>query len=102
MTKSGTGTWDWDSDSGTWDSGTRDAGRGMRNAGRGTWDAERGKRGLGDAGTRGRAGTRERDKQTTPEFVKYNFRWSREKCIMMESLSGDSTSKEFVEGKSTR
>ena len=101
MTKSGTGTWDWDS--GTWDSGTRDAGRGTWDVGRGTRDAGRGTR---EAGTRGRgtwdAGTRGRDKQTTPEFVKYNFRWSREKCIMMESLSGDSTSKEFVEGKSTR
>ena len=73
MTKSVTGTWDWDQ--GTWDSGT--------------WDA----------GTRGRAGTWERDKQTTPEFVKYNFRWSRERCNMLESLSGDSTSKAFVEGK---
>ena len=62
----------WDSDSGTWDSGT--------------WDA----------------GTRGRDKQTTPEFVKYNFRWSRGRCNMLESLSGDSTSKAFVEGKSTR
>ena len=76
MTKSVTGTWDWDS--GTWDSRT--------------WDA----------GTRGRAGTWERDKQTTPEFVKYNFRWSRERCNMLESLSGDFTSKAFVEGKSTR
>ena len=94
MTKSGTGTWDWDS--GKWDSGMRDAGRGTRDAGRGTWDAGRGDSGTWDAGTR------ERDKQTTPEFVKYNFRWSREKCIMMESLSGDSTSKEFVEGTSTR
>ena len=86
---------------GTRGRGTR--GRGMRDVGRGTWDAGRGTR---EAGTRGRgtwdAGTRGRDKQTTPEFVKYNFRWSREKCIMMESLSGDSTSKEFVEGKSTR
>ena len=93
---------------GTRGRGTR--GRGMRDVGRGTWDAGRGTRDAGrgtrEAGTRGRgtwdAGTRGRDKQTTPEFVKYNFRWSREKCIMMESLSGDSTSKEFVEGKSTR
>ena len=77
-------------------------GRGTRDVGRGTRDAGRGDSGTWDAGTRGRAGTRERDKQTTPEFVKYNFRWSREKCIMMESLSGDSTSKEFVEGTSTR
>ena len=76
MTKSVTGTWDWDS--GTWDSGT--------------WDA----------GTRGSAGTWECDKQTTPEFVQYNFRWSRERCNMLESLSGDFTSKAFVEGKSTR
>ena len=51
---------------------------------------------------RGRAGTRGSDKQTTPEFVKYNFRWSRGRCNMLESLSGDSTSKAFVEGKSTR
>ena len=76
MTKSVTGTWD----SGTWDSGTWDSG---------TWDT-------------GLAGIRGRDKQTTPEFVKYNFRWSRERCNMLESLSGDFTSKAFVEGKSTR
>ena len=53
-------------DSGTWDSGT--------------WDAR----------TRGRAGTRGRDKQKTPaicaEFVEYNFRWSRESYFMLESL----------------
>ena len=94
VTKSGTGTWDWDS--GTWD-----AGRGTRDARRETRDAR-----LGDSGTRGRktqgSGIRGRDKQTTPEFVKYNFRWSRERCNMLESLSGDSTSKAFVEGKSTR
>ena len=82
--------------------GMRDVGRGTRDAGRGTRDAGRGDSGTWDAGTRGRAGTRERDKQTTPEFVKYNFRWSRERCNMLESLSGDSTSKAFVEGKSTR
>ena len=34
--------------------------------------------------------------------LKYNFRWSRGWCNMLESLSGDSTSKAFVEGKSTR
>ena len=34
---------------------------------------------------RGRAGTRGSDKQTTPEFVKYNFRWSRGRCNMLES-----------------
>ena len=79
----GTGTWTWD-----WDSETR---------GRGT----RGRRTHGRV-TRERAGTRGRDKQTTPEFVKYNFRWSRGRCNMLESLSGDSTSKAFVEGKSTR
>ena len=67
-----------------------------RGRGTGTWDADVGR------GTRGRAGTRGRDKQTTPEFVKYNFRWSRERCNMLESLSGDFTSKAFVEGKSTR
>ena len=41
-------------------------------------------------GTRGHAGTRGRDKQTTPnicaEFVEYNFRWSRESYFMLESL----------------
>ena len=72
------------------DVGLGDVGRGTRDSG--TWDA----------GTWGRTGTRGRDKQTTPEFVKYNFRWSRERCNMLESLSGDSTSKAFVEGKSTR
>ena len=46
------------------------------------WDSEtrgRGTRGRRTHGrvTRERAGTRGRDKQTTPEFVKYNFRWSR-------------------------
>ena len=75
--------------------GTGTRGRGTR--GRGTRDS-----GTWDAGTRGRTGTRGRDKQTTPEFVKYNFRWSRERCNMLESLSEDSTSKAFVEGKSTR
>ena len=50
-------------DSGTWDSGTWDSG---------TWDS-----GTWDARIRGRAKTRGRDKQTTPdicaEFVEYNF-----------------------------
>ena len=36
------------------------------------------------------AGTRGRDKQTTPdicaEFVEYNFRWSRESYYILESL----------------
>ena len=40
--------------------------------------------------TRGRwtrnAWTRRRDKHCA-EFVNYNFRWSREKCNMLESLS---------------
>ena len=70
MTKSGTGTWVGDvdvglelGDSGTWDSETR---------GRGT----QGRKTHGRV-TRGRAGTRGRDKQTTTEFAKYNFRWSR-------------------------
>ena len=77
VTKSGTGTWDWDSE--TWDSGTRDS------VTRGTWDSGdvglggRGTRGrrTQERGTRGRVGTRGRDQQTTPEFVKYNSRWSR-------------------------
>ena len=52
---------------------------------------------LGDTGTRGRgtrrrgdSGTQGRDKQTTPEFCAefafYNFRWSRERYCLMESL----------------
>ena len=45
------------------------------------WDS-----GTWDAGTWGRA------KHSTPEFVKYNFRWSRERCHMLESLSGDAAS----------
>ena len=49
----------------------------------------RGTRGSG-LGTRGHAGTRGRDKQTTPnicaEFVEYNFRWSHESYFMLESL----------------
>ena len=55
-----TGTLDWDVGLGRW-----------------TWDS-----GTWDARTRGRAATRGRDKQTTPdicaEFVEYNFLWSRE------------------------
>ena len=73
VTKSGTWTWD----SGL---GTRDSGLGTRDSGLGT----RGR------GTRGHAGTRGRDKQTTPnicaEFVEYNFRWSHESYFMLESL----------------
>ena len=56
-------------------------GRGTR-----TWDSDVG---LG-RGTRGHAGTRGRDKQTTPnicaEFGEYNFRWSCESYFMLESL----------------
>ena len=69
----GRGRGDWEVglgrvDSGTWGRGTRDAGR-------------------GDSETRGDSGS---DKQTTPnfcaEFVRYNFRWSRESYHMLESL----------------
>ena len=66
----------------------------MTKSGTGTWD--------GDVGRGRGTGTRGRDKQTTPEFVKYNFRWSRGRCNMLESLWGDSSSKAFVESKSTR
>ena len=61
--------------------------------GRGTREGETRRRGTRGRGTRGRGtrgrgrgnsethGTRERDKQTTPDicadFVEYNFRWSR-------------------------
>ena len=90
-------------DVGLGDVGLGDAGRGSRrfgDVGRGTWDVGRGTWdvGRGDAWD---AGTRGRDKQT-PEFVKYNFRSSGERCNMLESLSDDSISKAFVEGKSTR
>ena len=64
--------------------------------GRGTRDARRGTGGEGggleNVGTRGRGtyGTRGRDKQTTPdffaEFGKYNFRCSRVRHYMLESL----------------
>ena len=64
VTKSGTGTWD------------RDVGLGIGDVGLGDV-------GHGDVGR----GTRGRDKQTTTEFLKYNFRWSRERCNMLESLS---------------
>ena len=56
----------------------------------GLGDVEREDSGTWDAKTRGRAGTRGRDKQKTPaicaEFVEYNFRWSRESYFMLESL----------------
>ena len=65
MTKSGTGTW----------AGDVDVGLGLGDSG--TWDSETRGRKTHERVTRGRAGTRGRDKQTTPEFVKYNFRWSR-------------------------
>ena len=101
VTKSGTGTWDVGlRDLRCWDVGCRDAGtqgrqdvrrgmlgRGTRSAGRGDWG-----RGFENVGTqrRGAYGTRGRDKQTTPdffaEFVKYNFRCSRERYCMLESL----------------
>ena len=76
----------WDSRRGTRGRGTRGRGtRGRGSRGRGT----RG-RGTRGRGTRGHAGTRGRDKQTTPnicaEFVEYNFRWSRESYFMPESL----------------
>ena len=82
MTKSGTGTWDGDVGLGTRGHGTW--GRGDV----GTWG--RGDVGTWGRGTRGHAGTRGRDKQTTPnicaEFVEYNFRWSHESYFMLESL----------------
>ena len=53
--------------------------------------------GLGDVGSETwDAGTRGRDKQTTPdicaEFVEYNFRWSRESYYMLVSSSWFSAS----------
>ena len=52
--------------------------RGLTKSGTGTWGLGRG------------TGTRGSDKQTTPnfcaEFVRYNFRWSRESYHMQESL----------------
>ena len=100
VTKSGTGTWDWDVGLGR---GTR--GRGTRGRGtRGLVDARLGDVGLGEVGlgevglgnvgrrTRGLGDAwRLRDVINKPDFcaeiVKYNFRWSRERCNMLESLS---------------
>ena len=73
--------------------GTGDARtRGLRDVGRG----DAGSRGRGDAGTPGRrddVGDWGRDKQTAheffAEFVKYNFRCSRERYYTLESLSVD-------------
>ena len=70
---------------------------GTGTCGLGRVDSDVWTRGLGDvgrvtrdAGTRRRAGTRGSDKQTTPnfcaEFVRYNFRWSRESYHMLGSL----------------
>ena len=90
-------------DVGLEDVGLRDVGLGkerlidMRLGDVGLGDVGLGDVGLGDvglgdvdAGTRGCAWTRERDKQTTPDicadFVEYNFRWSRESYNMLESL----------------
>ena len=79
-------------------SGTGDGGRGTGDGGRGTGDGGLWTRGLVDAGTwdpgtlghgdfgLGDAGTwdegtRGHDKQTTPEFSIFNFRWSRESIV---------------------
>ena len=63
--------------------------RAVTKSGTGTWDRDVGL-GTRGRGTRGHAGTRGRDKQTTPnicaEFVEYNFRWSHESYFMLESL----------------
>ena len=75
-------------DLGLGDLGLGDLGLGYLGLG----DLGLGTRGLGTRGlgTRGHAGTRGRDKQTTPnicaEFVEYNFRWSHESYFMLESL----------------
>ena len=65
----------WTRDSETWDSEKWDSR---------TWDAGRRTQGLGDAWRLG-------DVINKPDFcaeiVKYNFRWSRERCNMLESLS---------------
>ena len=83
MTKSGTGTWDGDVGLGTRGHGTW--GRGDV----GTWG--RGDVGTWGRGTQGHAGTRGRDKQTTPnisaEFVEYNFRWSPESYFSSRCFS---------------
>ena len=68
----GLGTWD----SGTWDSGTWDSREvGLGDVGLG--DVERGTRRLGDVINK---------TDFYVEFVRYNFRWSRERCNMLESL----------------
>ena len=80
-------------DSRMWDAGTR--GRETRR--RGTRRSGTRERGTQDAGTRGRRtrglgdAWRLGDVINKPDFfaeiVKYNFRWSRERCNMLESLS---------------
>ena len=68
----GLGTWD----SGTWDAGTWDSREvGLGDVGLG--DVERGTRRLGDVINK---------TDFYVEFVRYNFRWSRERCNMLESL----------------
>ena len=95
VTKSGTGTWDGDVGRGR-GTGTRRRRTGTRRRRTGTRRLRTGTRRrrtrgrgtrrlgdveLGDEGAwtwdSGRAGTRGRDQQATPEFVKYNSRWSR-------------------------
>ena len=117
ITESGTGTWglglgDWDSGTGTrglglgdvrfgdvehGDVGHGNVGHGNVGHGNvghgdvGLGDVGLGDVGLGDARTRGRGTPGLGDVINKPdfyaEFAKYNFRWSRERCNMLESLS---------------
>ena len=76
VTKSGTGTWGLGlglGDVGLGDVGLGDVGLGDVGLG----DVERGTRRLGDVINK---------TDFYVEFVRYNFRWSRERCNMLESL----------------
>ena len=80
MTKSGTGTWDL----GRGTRGRRDVGRGHS----GTGDSKTLR--LGDVGRKGLEDVINKQHMIFfAEFVKYNFRCSRERYYMLESLSVD-------------
>ena len=96
VTKSGTGTWGLGlglGDVGLGDVGLGDVGLGDVGLG----DVRRGDVGLGDVGL-GDVGLGDVERGTRrlgdvinktdfyAEFVRYNFRWSRERCNMLESL----------------
>ena len=98
VTKSGTGTWGLGLGLGLGDVGLGDVGLGDVGLGDvGLGDVRRGDVGLGDVGL-GDVGLGDVERGTRrlgdvinktdfyAEFVRYNFRWSRERCNMLESL----------------